>query len=208
MVTDTEYLVLTPGAMPEVPITWDTPAAYKSGIYTWSIKFNVFPIPFLDQWIVQLIAGRQDDEDRVNQIIASEGATGTATILEKTLTKHKNWLGNIDSFTIHYKVAFTGDIAPLGAKAALFPWVVLVPYIPAILGVISLIIIGLIINNITSTIKSVAGPQCYTPREPGVCADGWFYNADTGLCCTERKLIPWVPLLLAGGVLLILTQSN
>ena len=208
--TDSRNITLTPGDVPpeEVPVTWDAPAAYKSGVYTWSIKFNILPIPFLDQWLVQLIAGRQDDEERINQIMLSEGATGTATIIEKTLTTHTNWLGNTDSFTIHYKVAFSGNISPLGAKAALFAWIVLVPYIPAFVSLISLIIIGIIINNITSTIKSVMGPQCYTPHESGVCAEGWFYDAEKNLCCTERKEIPWVPIILAGGVLLILTQRK
>lgn len=187
----------------EVPVDWDAPAEYKSGVYEWSLRFNIAPIPFLSSWIAELQSGQQDDQANINRIMAERGATGTATILSKAVSMHANWYGAVDYFTIKYTVAFTGSIQPT-VEVSLFPWVVLIPYIPAILSIISLIIIGLIIYNITSTIRMITGPDEYKPQKDGECASGWVWD-DAKKLCVKKGIDVGQLILIGGGVIVAAT---
>jgi len=187
----------------EAPVDWDAPAEYKSGVYEWSLKFSITPIPFVSSWVADLQAGQQNDQENLNRIMAERGATGTATILSKSVSMHTNWYGSVDYFTIKYTVAFTGSIQPT-TEAGLFAWIVLVPYIPAILSIISLIIIGLIIYNITSTIRMITGPDEYKPLKDGECASGWVWD-DAKKLCVKKGIDMGQLILIGGGVIVAAT---
>lgn len=185
----------------EVPVDWVAPAAYESGVYLWSLRFNITPIPFLSSWIADIQAGMLDDEALINQYIADSGGTGTATMLSKTVTTHTNWFGAVDYFTVTYKVAFEGTISGVSAGMALFAWAVLIPFIPAILSIFYLIIVSLMVHNVLCTIRKLAGPQCYTPVEAGSCALGYVWDAEKGLCC--KTGVDLTTVALVGGIALV-----
>ena len=182
----------------EIPITWKGPETLESGVYQWSIKFNIMPIPFLDNYIVDLIAATQDDETNINAALQQQGYAGSATILDKAITKHTNSLGNVDSFTLTYKVAFSSNIQAVAyGQSLVFPFVLLGYFIVALVPVAVAVIMYLAIKTITSTIVKIFGPSDYTPVTPGECADGWTYDADTGQCVkttapTSSLVIPVV----------------
>jgi len=187
---------------PDIPVTWVGPETLESGVYRWSIKLNIVPIPFLDNWITDIITGTQNDEANLNRIMKEQGATGTATIISKEVTKHTNWMGTVDSATITYTVAFTTGPA-LGApgQTLVFPFALIIPFIPWIAGTVIAIIIYLAIRNITSTLTKITGPSEYAPNTPEDCADGWTYDASTGLCVkTEDGLTGYIPLIVGGAV--------
>jgi len=167
----------------EIPITWKGPETLESGVYQWSLKFDIVPIPFLDNYLVDLIAATQNDEANLNAALQQQGYAGSATILDKAITKHTNSLGNVDSFTITYKVAFSSNIqAAAYGQSLAFPFVILGYFIVALVPVAVAIIVYLAIKTITSTIVKVFGPNEYTPVTPGECAIGWTYDAETGQC--------------------------
>lgn len=185
---------------PEIPVEWRGAETLESGVYRWSLKFDIVPIPFLDNWIVDMVAGRQDDEANLNQVMRDGGYVGTATILEKTVSKHTNWLGNVDSFTITYKVVFTTglSLAP-GQRSLAIPLVALYPFVYILGTIILAIITYLAIKLITSTLTKIMGPNEYTPSTPGDCAEGWVYDEAKGVCVKKEKDITKLILLVVGG---------
>ena len=144
----------------EVTVDWFVPEDFKPGIHEWSIKFDILPIPFISNWIADLAADPSGDQQRLDDLLLEQGGTGTATILEKKVTTSKNFLGAVKSYTITYKVDLQGTFT---AKASLFPFAALIPFIPALIGLAQILIIALIILNVTSTIKKVADPANIVP---------------------------------------------
>jgi len=185
---------------PDIPVTWVGPETIESGVYRWSIKFNIVPIPFLDNWITDIITGTQNDEANLNRIMKEQGATGTATIISKEVTKHTNWMGTVDSATITYTVAFTtGPALGSSGQTLVFPFALIIPFIPWIAGTVIAIIIYLAIKNITSTIVKITGPSEYTPETPGDCAEGWVYDEARGVCVKKEKdIVKLIPLVVGG----------
>ncbi len=150
-----------PPTQPEVvPVQWFLPPSFSPGIHEWSIKFDIIPIPFISNWIAALAADPTGDQARLDQLLLEQGGTGTATILEKTVTTTKNFLGAVNSYTITYKVDLQGTFT---ARASLFPFAALIPFIPALIGLAQIIIVALIVNNVTSTIKKVTDPSNIVP---------------------------------------------
>ena len=133
-----------------VPIDWIVPEVFTPGVHTWTMKFNILPIPFLSNWVAQLAADSEDDEARLNQMLYDQGVTGRVIILDKKVTTETTVLGAVKSYTIEYKLDLQGEFT---AQASLFAFAALVPFIPALISLAGLIVIALIVNNVTSTIK-------------------------------------------------------
>ena len=152
VVTDTEYLTLTPSAVPpdEIIVTWITNPPLKSGTYKWSLTFQVLPIPFISSWIAELMAGAMDDQTKLNQALANAGVTGTAEMLEKQVYYKANWYGAVYEFTIEYRFKLT-----LQAGASLIAFVVLLPFLLAIASIVGYIVIGVFIVKILSKVEEI-----------------------------------------------------
>jgi len=156
VVTDTEYLTLTPSAVPpdEIPVTWITNPPLKSGTYKWSLTFKVIPIPFVSGWIAQLMAGAANDQSRLNKVLSDVGVTGTAEILDKEVSYKANWYGAVSEFTIQYTIKLN-----IQQSASLIVWAVLMPYIGAILAIIYLVLLGVFVLSILSKVEDITeGP--------------------------------------------------
>jgi hypothetical protein len=154
--TDSRDITLIPGAAPpeDVPVTWVTNPPLKSGTYKWSITFQVVPIPFVSSWIAQLVAGMADDQSRLNTVLANVGVTGTAEMLDKQVFYKTNWYGAVYEFTIQYTVRLT-----LQAGVRLLAWAALLPFIPAILGILTIIVVGVVVWSILSKVEEIVeGP--------------------------------------------------
>jgi len=150
--TDARNITLIPGAAPpeDIPVTWLTNPPLASGTYKWSLTFQVVPIPFLSSWIAELMAGAANDQARLNTVLAGAGVSGTAEILDKSVTYRANWYGAVYEFTIEYTVRLT-----LAAGASLLAWAVLLPFIPAILGILTIIVVGVVVLSILSKVEDI-----------------------------------------------------
>lgn len=141
-------------------ITWegDIPP-FKDGSYKWSLRFNITPIPFLDNYIVDWLSQRPQDEAALNTALASKGIMGTVAVTNKEITKHTNALGNIDQFTITYTFTLTGTGLSLSGQQSLVVWIpILLAALPAILALLTAVVYLLIINSIVAGITAVVGP--------------------------------------------------
>jgi hypothetical protein len=141
-------------------VTWegDIPP-FKDGEYKWSLRFNITPIPFLDNYIVDWLSQRPQDEAALNSALASKGITGTVAVTDKTITKHTNVLGNVDQFTITYTFTLAGTGLSLSGQQSLVVWIpILLAALPAILTLLTAIVYLLIINSIVAGIEAVVKP--------------------------------------------------
>ena len=141
-------------------VTWEgSIPPFKDGTYKWSLRFNIVPIPFLDNYIVDWVAQRPQDEAALNAALQSRGIGGSATITNKEITKHTNILGNVDQFTITYTFTLTGTGLSLAGTQSLVVWVpILLAALPAILVLLTAVVYLLIVNSIVAGIKEVVGP--------------------------------------------------
>jgi hypothetical protein len=144
----------------DIPIEWvGTIPDFKDGTYEWSLSFNITPIPFLDNYIVDWLAQRPQDEAALNTALASQGLTGTIVVTDKAITKHVNAFGNVDSFTITYTFTISGTGLSLSGEQALVVWIpILVAAIPLILGLFIAVVYLLTVNSIVAGIKEIVGP--------------------------------------------------
>jgi hypothetical protein len=132
---------------------------FKDGTYRWSLRFNIAPIPFLDNYIVDWLSQRPQDETALNNALASKGLTGTVAVTNKEITKHTNAFGNVDQFTITYTFTLTGTGLSLEGEQALVLWIpVLVAAIPLVLSLLTAVVYLLIVNSIVAGITTIAGP--------------------------------------------------
>lgn len=150
--TDSRSLTLTPVDSPaEIPVTWLSNPPIRSGTYTWSLTFQVVPIPWVSDWVAQLMAGAVDDQARLNQVLYEAGVTGTAEILDKRVYYKRNFMGAVYEFTIQWKVRLT-----VQEGASLVAWAVLLPVVIALIPVVGYIVVGLVILGILSDVKEIA----------------------------------------------------
>lgn len=132
---------------------------FKDGTYKWSLRFNIVPIPFLDNYIVDWVAQRPQDEAALNNALHSSGVSGSASITGKEITKHVNVLGNVDQFTIIYTFTLAGTGLSLSGQQSLVVWVpILMAALPAILALLTAVVYLLIVNSIVAGIEAVVGP--------------------------------------------------
>ena len=145
----------------QIPIEWvGTIPDFKDGTYEWSLGFNITPIPFLDNYIVDMLAQRPQDESALNSALASQGIAGSATITDKKITKHQNIFGNVDQFTITYTFTLAGTGLNLTGQQALVAWIPILVYVlPIILTLLIAVVYLLIVNSIVSGIKLITGPE-------------------------------------------------
>lgn len=145
----------------EAGVEWvGTIPAFKDGTYKWTLTFNIVPIPFLDNYIVDWLSQRPQDEAIMNDALQSQGISGSITITNKEITRHQNAFGNVDRFTITYTYTLAGTGLSLEGQQALVAWIpILVAAIPAIITLLTAVVYLLIINSIVAGITAITGPE-------------------------------------------------
>lgn len=159
----------------------------QSGVYSWSITYNILPIPIVSNIVSDILLALQNDQQSLSNILAQNGYAGTATIIGKSVSTTPGPLPfSVSSVTITYNIAFTSP-----------PLVALIGFIPAILTLITTAIIGIVIVSVVSALERMTSKPSYTPIKPGECAAGYVYDSASNLCkpiepSTITNIIPFV----------------
>lgn len=178
----------------------------SEGVYRWTQSYNVVPIPYVAEWIRDMMASSLEDQGIINQALAHEGWAGSATVLKKDVKSYLTWYNTVHKFDVIYDIAFipTGETQTLGPilitiSMLLYTIIQLKWFFTALAVAWG---ISLVVESGTSAVKSLWTPPSYEPSEPGVCAEGYVYDAASNTCIpTYTYIDEYMPLIMAAGAL-------